>query len=123
MRLVAIAAALVFGFPLVACGGEEARAPLTLEQRVVGAAEAPGSEPDPVETRVTATGLEELASELHGPEVFDEDISAFGEAEFVSLVIDTRFYPKEPGGEHTMGLPHLVTFVYEFESEDGANEA
>jgi hypothetical protein len=121
MRLVTIAAALVF--MLVACGGEEARAPLTREQRVAGAAEAPGSEPDPVERQVTATGLEELESELDGPPVYDEDIQAFGEAGFVSLVIDTRFFPSESGGEHTPGAPHVVTVVYEFESEEGANAA
>ncbi len=123
MRVVPIAAALVFSLPLLACGGEAARTPLTLEQRVVGAAEAPGSEPDPVETRVTATGLEELESELGGPTVYEEDIRAFGEAGFVSLVVDTRFFPSEPGGEHTPGLPHVVTVVYQFESDEGANAA
>jgi hypothetical protein len=124
MRLVTIAAALVFSLPLVACGSEEARAPLTLEQRVVGAAEAPGSEPDPDETQVTATGLEELETELDGPPVYDEDIRAFGEAGFVSLVIDTRFFPSEPGGEHIPRTsPHVFTVVYEFESEEGANAA
>jgi hypothetical protein len=125
MRLVTIAAALVFSLPLVACGGEGARAPLTLEQRVVGAAEAPGSEPDPVETPVAATGLEELESEpeLVGPAVYDEDISALGDAGFVSLVIDTRFFPSEPGGAHLPSSPHVYTVVYQFESEEGANAA
>lgn len=89
----------------------------------MGAADAPGSEPDPVETQVTATGLEELESELAGPTLYDEDLRAIGEAGFVSMVIDTRFFPSEPGGEHTMGLPHVVTFVYEFESEEGADAA
>jgi hypothetical protein len=123
MRLVTIAAALVFSLPLVACGGGGAGAPLTLEQRVVGAAEAPGSEPDPVETQVTATGLEELESRLDGPPIYDEDITAFREAGFVSAIIDTRFFPSEPGGEPTRMSPHLVTVVYEFESEEGANAA
>jgi hypothetical protein len=123
MRLVTIPAALVFILPLVACGSEEASAPLTLEQRVVGAAEAPGSEPDPVETQVTATGLDELESELSGPEVYDDDITALGEAGFVSLVIDTRFFPSEPGGEHLPGTPHVFTVVSEFQSEEGANSA
>jgi len=90
---------------------------------VVGAAEAPGSEPDPVETQVTAAGLEELESELAGPEVYDEDITAFGEAGFVSLLINTRFFPSEPGGEHSPRSPHVVTLIYEFESEEGANAA
>jgi hypothetical protein len=123
MRLVTAAAALVLTLPLVACGSEQATAPLTLEERVVGAAEAPGSEPDPVETQVTATGLEELESELDGPPVYDEDIRAFREAGFVSAVINTRFFPSEQGGEHTPGAPHVVTFVYEFESDEGANAA
>ena len=121
MRLVTIPA--VLSLLLVACGGEAATAPLTLEQRVVGAAEAPGSEPDPEETQVTATGLEELESELAGPAVYEEDLREVGEAGFVSMVIDTRFFPSEPGGEHVPGLPHVFTVVYEFESEDGANAA
>ena len=67
MRLITIAAALVFSLALVACGTEEASAPpLTLEERVVGEAEAPGSEPDPVETQKTVTGLEELEAEMGG---------------------------------------------------------
>ena len=37
------------------------------------------------------------------------------------MVINTRFFPSEPGGEHAPGTPHVVTFVYEFESDDGAN--
>ena len=122
MRLVTTAAALVSCLSLVACGGEEANAPLTLEQRVVGAAEAPGSEPDPVETPVTLIGLEELEAELAGGAVYDEDISELGEAGFVSAVVDTRFFPSEPGGEHVPGTPHVFTVVSEFESEEGANE-
>ena len=123
MRLLTVAATLVFGVALVACGAEEASAPLTLEQRVVGEAEAPGSVPDPVETQVTVTGLEEVEAELAGPEVFDEDLRAIEQAGFVSMVIDTRFFPsREPGGEHAPGTPHVVTFVSEFESEEGASE-
>ncbi len=123
MRLATLAAVFVFALLLVSCGGEAARAPLTLEQRVVGAAEAPGSEPDPIEKPVTVTGLEELESEIGGPTVYDEDISAFGDAGFVSLAIDTRFFPSEPGGEHVPRSPHVYTFVYQFESAEGANEA
>ena len=37
------------------------------------------------------------------------------------MVIDTRFFPSEPGGEHAPGTPHVLTFVSEFESEEGAN--
>ena len=100
MRLVTIAAALVFCLSLVACGGEDPGAALPLEERVVGAAEAPGSEPDPVETPVTATGLEELEAELAGPNVYEEDLRAVEEAGFVSMIVNTRYFPSEPGGEH-----------------------
>jgi hypothetical protein len=121
MRLFTVAAVLGFSLALAACGAQETSEPLTLEQRVVGADEAPGSEPDPEETQVTATGLEELEAELGGPEVFDEDIEELGEAGFVAAVFNTRFFPSEPGGEHAPGTPHVFTVVYEFESEAGAN--
>ncbi len=121
MRLVTIPFVLVLGLLLAACAGEEATAPLTLEQRVVGADEAPGSEPDPEETPVTVTGLDELEAEFAGPEVYDEDLEAMADAGFISLVIDTRFFPSEPGGEHVPGTPHVFTVVSEFESEDGAS--
>ena len=122
MRLVTFAA-LVFSLSLVGCGAEQATTPLALEERVVGAAEAPGSEPDPEETPVKATTIEELESELAGPAVYEEDLLAIEEAGFVAMAVNTRFFPSEPGGEHVPGTPHVVTLVYEFESEDGANTA
>ena len=122
MRRATLAAVLVFGLLLVACGSQETAAPLTLEQRVAGAAEAPGSEPDPVETQVSVTGLEELEAEIDGPPVYEEDLQAIEEAGFVAAVMDTRFFPSEPGGEHVPGSPHVFTAVYEFESAAGANE-
>jgi hypothetical protein len=121
MRLATLAAVLVIGLSLVACGRAEPKAPLTLEERVVGAAEAPGSEADPDETPRMATGLEELEAALAGPTTTDEDLDAIADAGFVSAVIDTRFFPSEPGGEHIPGTsPHVVTYVYQFESEEGA---
>lgn len=123
MRKATFAIALALSLPLVACGGEVTRGPLTLEQRVVGADEAPGSEPDPVETRVTATGLDELESVLAGPEVYEEDLLAVQKAGFVSMVRDTRFFPSEPNGKHAPGTPHVFTAVYEFESDEGASAA
>lgn len=123
MKLGPLVTALVVGLVLVACGGQASTAALALEQRVVGEAEAPGSMPDPEEPQVTVTGLEELESELHGPPVFEEDIRAFDDAGFVSAVMDTRYIPSEPGGEHMPALPHVVTGVYQFESADGATAA
>ena len=121
MRLVTLPAVLVLSLLLVACGTDGSGTALTLEERVVGADEAPGSEPDPEETPVTLTGLEELESEFSGPEVYEEDLRAIEEAGFVSMAINTRFFPSEPGGEHVPGTPHVVTFVSEFESEAGAD--
>ena len=69
------------------------------------------------------TGLEELEAELAGLPASEEDLRAIEEAGFVSAVIDTRFFPSEPGGEHVPGTPHVVSSVYEFESEEGANAA
>ncbi|HKY48563.1 MAG TPA: hypothetical protein VJQ79_11335, partial [Acidimicrobiia bacterium] len=60
-RAVVLAVIALMGF--VACGGDDT-APLPLDQRVAGEAEAPGSEPDPRETPRTATGLEELAATM-----------------------------------------------------------
>ena len=65
MRLGVVVVAVVAVMGIAACGGDEAAAPLTLEQRVPGEAEAPGSKPDPVETPVKAVGVAELASK-HG---------------------------------------------------------
>ncbi|MEO6579111.1 MAG: hypothetical protein ABIO99_09485 [Candidatus Limnocylindria bacterium] len=124
MKVVRIAAALVVSLALVACGGDEAQGALTLEQRVVGSAEAPGSEPDPVETPVTATGLEELEASWDGPPVYDDEFNAIEEAGFVSAVFNTRFFPSEPGGEHIPRTsPHVFTAVYAFASDDGAEAA
>jgi hypothetical protein len=130
VRLITLAAALAFGTALAACGGDEAAAPLTLQERVPGTAEAPGSEADPVETQRTLTGLEDLESEFlaHESAMTEEDISQLGEAGFVSMVIDTRWYPSEPGAEHAPpGVPepspHLFTLVGQFESAEGASAA
>jgi hypothetical protein len=123
MRRASIASALVVMLSLAACAGEAASSPLALDERVVGAAEAPGSEPDPVETQVTLNGLEELEAEFQGGPVYEEDLQAIEEAGFVSAIIDTRFFPAEPGGEHAPGTRHVYTQVYEFESDAGASAA
>ncbi len=108
---------------LAACGGDSGKAPLALDERVVGSDEAPGSEPDPEETPVMVNGLEELEAELRGPTFYDDDLRGFEDAGFVALAINTRFFPSEPGGEHAPGTPHVLTFAYEFESESGASDA
>lgn len=104
-----------------ACGGDVAT-PLAVEQRVPGDAEAPGSEPDPVETPRTALGLDELVPIME-PQLItatEEDATRVGEAGFVSAILDTRFVPTEVGGEHSGDLPHVLTLVAQFDSAAGA---
>ena len=124
MRLGVVVLALAAVMGIAACGGDDA-APLTLEQRVPSEAEAPGSEADPVETRRTATGLEELAATMHDLLITatEEEKAALGEAGFVSAILDTRFFPSEPGAEHVGGEPHIGTLVMQFSSEAGATDA
>ena len=81
MRLLALLATAVIALSAAACGGEEDAAPLALEQRVSGEADAPGSQADPVETPVAVTGIEDVRSlpdGLFSPE--EEDVSAMEEA-------------------------------------------
>jgi hypothetical protein len=120
MRLVAVFVTAVIALSAAACGGEDA-APLALEQRVSGEADAPGSQADPVETPITVTGIEgvrSLPDGLFSPE--EEDVSAMEEAGFVSALVDTRFYPAEPGAEPMGDDPHLATLVMQMASEEGA---
>jgi hypothetical protein len=126
---VAVLAVVVVG-GIAACGGDDtggdnAGGPLMLEQRVPGEAEAPGSEPDPQETRRTATGLEALAAIMDHQLITatEEDQTALGEAGFVSAILDTRFFPSVPGAEHEGGEPHVSTLVMQFSSEAGATDA
>ena len=86
------------------------------------AEEAPDTEPDPVEKRITVEGTEEFITDL-GHEFVNpsrEDRTAFEEAGFVGAISDTRFVPEEPGAPHTREAPHISSFVAQFESDEGA---
>jgi hypothetical protein len=119
--LFTIAALLAIG--VVACGGDGGGGePLTLEQRLLRESEVPGSEPDPVETRVGPAGLDEFASFADYVAAADIERSKLEAAGFVSAVHDTRFYPAAPGASHTGEEPHVRMLVARFDSEDGARE-
>src|SRR6188474_2219989 len=107
MRLLVLFLTGVIALSAATCGGEDDAAPLTLEQRVSGEADASGSQADPVETPITVTGIENVRSlpdGLFSPE--DEDVSAMEEAGFASAIVDTRFFPAEPGAEHVGDEAH-----------------
>jgi hypothetical protein len=106
---------------LVACGGDDDEtAAVPTAQRFVTEEDAPGSKPDPDETRQTAVdfdaflaGLSELAVD---PDT-EEATAIFEEAGFKGTGVDTRFY----GETHTPGVsPHVISSFIELESADGA---
>jgi hypothetical protein len=125
MRLGVVAVAVLVVVGIAACAPDDAGAPMTLEQRVPTEADAPGSEPDPVETPRTADELDELAAIMDDQLITatEEDATRIGEAGFVAAILDHRFFPTEPGGEHGPGLPHVVTLVALFGSAAGATDA
>ena len=119
--LVAVTAMVATG--LTGCGSDsESAAPLTLEQRVLTAEDAPGSEADPVETRMVADSLDDfVALKDTYVEAAGIDRAALAEAGFVAAVHDTRFVPDEPGGVHEDNAPHVRLLVAQFESENGTD--
>lgn len=108
---------------LVSCGGdEETAAPLPVAQRFVTAEDAPGSKPDPVETRQTTVDFDEFITSLNelaiNPDK-DEMATVFQEADFKGAGADARFF----GETHAQGVPHIFSSFIELDSEDGATSA
>lgn len=110
---------------LAACGGDDAETatPLPIEERFVTAEEAPGSKPDPVETRQTTADYDEFIATLSERAVDpneEEMTEVFQEAGFNGAGVDTRFY----GETHTPGQStHVASSFIELASEDGATSA
>jgi hypothetical protein len=110
---------------LVACGGndETTAAPLPVAQRFVTAEDAPGSKPDPVETRQTTVDFDEFIVGLTDASIDpdkEEMTTVFQDAGFKSAGVDTRFF----GETHTPGSsPHVISSFIELDSEDGAASA
>jgi hypothetical protein len=117
-----LAIGLVLAVAAVACSGDDSEAErLTLDQRALTEEDAPDSEPDPVETRLTAESLDEF-KELEDANVIAAgvDRAELEEAGLVSAIHDTRFFPEAPGDPHTRDAPHVRMLVVEFDSEEGA---
>lgn len=118
MKTVVLAMAVTIAAALVACEA----APLTLEQRVLSESDAPGSLPDPVETRQTASTLAEFTAWQDIPAA-EIDPGMLDEAGFVSAIHETRFFPETPGGPHTREAAHVRILVVQLDSQDGARAA
>jgi hypothetical protein len=117
--LVALAAVA-----LVGCGGgdDETTKPVPLAQRFLTAEDAPGSKPDPVETRQTTVDFDEFIATLSDLAVDpdnEEMTTVFTEAGFKGAGVDTRFY----GETHSQTANHANSSFIELESEDGATSA
>ena len=110
---------------LVACGGsdDEAAAPVPVADRFVTAEDAPGSKPDPDETRQTTEDFDEFIAILSEASIdpdTEEMTTVFEDAGFKGAGVDTRFY----GETHTPGSsPHVISSFIELDSEDGATSA
>lgn len=102
---------------LVACDGGDDLAPLPIERRFLTAEDAPGTEPDPVETRETTTDVDDFIAvyRLIDPDE-GELTTLLQETGFEGTGVDSRFV----GEAHSPNVPHLISSYVELESEDGA---
>lgn len=109
---------------LAACGGGNGEAtstgPLTLDQRVVTEEDAPGSKPDPVEKRQTASDEQEFSDKMGDAFInpTDEEKARLGTIGFVQAIRDTRYF----GDVHSRDDVHTFSLVVQLDSPDGARE-
>ena len=124
MRLGLLLLAVLAAVGLVACGGDNGgtAAPVPLAQRFVTAEDAPGSKPDPVETRQTTVDFDEfilaLAERSVDPDE-DEMRTVFEDAGFKGGGVDARYF----GATHSPSAAHVFSSEIELASEDGAASA
>ncbi len=110
---------------LAACGGAddgEPAEPVPLAQRVLAEEDAPGSKPDPVETRQTTVDFDEfirVLGELAVDPDTEEMTAVFRDAGFEAAIIDTRFF----GDTHSPTSRHIFSSVIQLQSEEGATSA
>jgi hypothetical protein len=120
--LLALAATAALGLAACNGGSDEATAtgPLTLEQRVVTEADAPGSKPDPVEKRQVAPDGQTFSDTMGDAFVnpTDEEKARLGTIGFVQAIRDTRFF----GDTHSRDALHTFSLVVQLDSPDGAKE-
>ena len=109
---------------VAACGGGSSEAastgPLALDQRVVTEEDAPGSKPDPVEKRQTASDEQEFSDKMGDAFInpTDEETARLGTIGFVEAIRDTRYF----GDVHSQDDLHTFSLVVQLDSPDGAKE-
>jgi len=96
-----------------------------MDQRVVTAADAPDSKPDPVEKPVSVSGPDEFISKLGDTFVnpTPEEVKNFKNGGFVRALDSARYIPETPGAPHSRGSPHVHSLAMQFDSEKGADDA
>jgi hypothetical protein len=122
-----------FGIPLLvavtavtlaSCGGsDEAAVPLPVAQRFLTAEDAPGSKPDPVETRQTTEDFDEFIAALSDLSIDpdrDEMTTVFKDADFKVSGTDARFFGETHSSETSV---HVFSSFIELGSEDAARSA
>jgi hypothetical protein len=129
LKLLVLALAATAALALAACGGDDGSAtstgPVTLEQRVVTEADAPGSAPDPVETPIKVSSKDEFASKLDDRFIDPppKDVQTLANSSFVGAYDATRFVPAEEGSPHSRTVPHVSSLVMQFGTADDATTA
>jgi hypothetical protein len=101
---------------LVSCGGD---ATVPIGQRFPTTQDAPGTTPDPVETRETTVDLDGFIVAFREAMIDpddDEMTTVFEDAGFAGAGLDVRFY----GETHSPDAPHLFSWFIELDSGDGA---
>jgi hypothetical protein len=134
LLLVLGSSALRFAFPLlvavtavtaVSCVGSDDRTavPVPIAQRFLTAEDAPGSNPDPVETRQTTEDFDEFIAVLTDASIDpdkEEMTAVFQDAGFKVAGVDARFFGESHNPETS---PHVFSSFIEVESADGATRA
>jgi hypothetical protein len=102
-------------------GDTGAASSVPLAQRFLTAADAPGTKPDPVETRQMTVEFDEFVATLSDLAIDpdEEEVTKVFQAGFKGAGTDARFY----GKTHSRTAPHVFSALIEFDSEDKAKGA
>jgi len=125
MRLVVMLVVVLAAVALAGCGGgnDETAAPVPVGQRFVTAAEAPGSKPDPVETRQTTDDFNTFIEALTQMSIDPDEAEmkqVFTASDFQQAGVDARFF----GEKHSPKTSnHVFSSFVELGSEDSVTSA